>query len=367
MTATELLISSDSHAQIGHDAVKTHLASKFHGDYDAAVGAFQQRMAQGAGRVNSAWQSNRKAEEKLTAFRLRNMQRPGHSDGVARLVDMDTDGVQQEVVYSEVSAFRYIRDLQTGQAEATVAFNEALREFGAADPTRLIVSYQIPIHDIDAAVAEVRRVVDLGAKSLQLPVFPPEVGLADYYHERYDPLFATIQETGLPICCHIGLNTMLDDLMARDPTPGSAVMVPMTALTTGEALGMWIMGGVFERFPELKVVFVEPGLGWIAWWLFITDDMVTRQGYELPAITELPSFYFHRNVFVTFIEETDAITAPQVRNRIGIGNMMWSSDYPHPVTSWPNSRQVVADSLGVLSDAERELVVAGNARRVWDL
>ena len=157
---------------------------------------------------------------------------------------------------------------------------------------------------------EVQRVAGLGAKSLQLPVFPPEVGLPDYYHERYDPLFALIQETGLPICCHIGLNTMLDDLVARDPTPGSAVMVPMAALSTGEALGMWIMGGVFERFPELKVVFVEPGLGWIAWWLFITDDMVTRQGYELPAITELPSFYFHRNVFVTFIDETDAVTAP---------------------------------------------------------
>ena len=139
---------------------------------------------------------------------------------------------------------------------------------------------------------------------------------------------------------------MLDDLVARDPTPGSAVMVPMAALSTGEALGMWIMGGVFERFPGLKVVFVEPGLGWIAWWLFITDDMVTRQGYDLPAITELPSFYFHRNVFVTFIDETDAVTAPQLRNRIGIENMMWSSDYPHPVTSWPNSRRVVAETLG---------------------
>jgi predicted TIM-barrel fold metal-dependent hydrolase len=70
---------------------------------------------------------------------------------------------------------------------------------------------------------------------------------------------------------------------------------------------------------------------------------------------------------VTFIDETDAIAAPQLRNRIGIENMMWSSDYPHPVTSWPNSRQVVADTLGVLTDEERELVVAGNARRVWNL
>ena len=52
-------------------------------------------------------------------------------------------------------------------------------------------------------------------------MFPPEVGLPDYYHERYDPLFAAIQETGLPICCHIGLNTMLDDLAAAIPRRGA--------------------------------------------------------------------------------------------------------------------------------------------------
>jgi len=150
VTVTELLISSDSHAQVSHDAVKAHLATKFHDEYDSAVSAFQQRMARGAGRANQAWQSDRKQVEAASSFRLRNMTRPGHSDGVARLADMDTDGVQQEVIYSEVSAFRYIRDLKVGQAEATVAFNEALRDFGAADPSRLIVSYQIPIHDIDA-------------------------------------------------------------------------------------------------------------------------------------------------------------------------------------------------------------------------
>jgi len=367
VTATELLISSDSHAQVSHDAVKAHLATKFHGDYDAAVAGYAQRMAKGAAAANQAWQTARKQEESSDSFRLRNLGRPGHSDGVARLADMDVDGVQTEIIYSEVSAFRYIRDLEHGASEATVAFNDALREFGAADPTRLVVSYQIPIHDIDAAVREVQRVVGLGAKSLQLPVFPPEVGLPDYYHERYDPLFAVIQESGLPICCHIGLNTMLDDLTRRDPTPGKCVMIPMTAMSTGEALGMWIMGGVFERFPDLKVVFVEPGLGWIAWWLYITDDMATRQGYALPAITELPSFYFHRNVFVTFIDETDALVSDALRNRIGVENMMWSSDYPHPVSSWPNSRAVVAESLGGLSPAERELVVSANAKRVWNL
>ena len=166
------------------------------------------------------------------------------------------------------------------------------------------MSYQIPIHDIDLAVAEVERVATLGAKSLQLPVFPNQVGQLDYYDDRYKPLFATIEETGLPICCHIGLKTSLDDVARRDPTPNKGVMVPLTPLMTAEAFGMWIMGGVFEQFPGLKVVFVEPGLTWVAWWLDIVDDMAKRQGYEFPVITELPSTYFHRNIFLTFIDES---------------------------------------------------------------
>ena len=211
------------------------------------------------------------------------------------------------VTYCEVSAFRYLYLVRDGRQESTRAFNTALAEFASADPTRLIVSYQIPIHDIDDAIAEVQWAAASGCKSLQLPVFPTELGLADYWDARYEPLFAAIQETGLPICCHIGMNTMLDDLAQRDPTPQKGIFVPMVPLSAAESLGMWIMGGVFEKFPRLKVVFVEPGLGWVSWWLYVADDLTTRQGYEFPAITELPSHYFRRNVFLTFVDEPDVL------------------------------------------------------------
>ena len=172
-----------------------------------------------------------------------------------------------------------------------------------------------------------------GGKSLQLPVFPAELGLPDYWDARYDPLWATISETGLPVCCHIGLNTALENVALRDPTPQKGIMVPLVALTAAEAFGMFIMGGVFERFPKLKVVYVEPGLGWVSWWLYIVDDLQARQGYDFPAIPEKPSHYFKQNVYLTFIDEPDALQ--QGRDRLGIENIMWSSDYPHPVSSWP--------------------------------
>jgi predicted TIM-barrel fold metal-dependent hydrolase len=362
------LISSDSHAKISHDKVKAHLASKYHEAYDTAVAEYAASMARGAGAINQSWmKSDRRVEEKKDSFRLRNMERPGHSDGKARLEDMDTDGVAQEVIYCEVSGFRYLYQVKDASYEATMAFNDAMHEYGSADPNRLIVSYQIPIHDIDMAVREVKRVASLGGKSLQLPVFPPEVGLADYYHERYDPLWQIISETGLPICCHIGLNTQLSDLVHRDPTPGGTVYIPMVALSTAEALGMWIMTGILERYPKLNVVFVEPGLGWISWYLYIVDDMVTRQGYETPFIKELPSYYWHRNMFATFIDEPDALKSEEMRYRLGPESIMWSSDYPHPVTSWPNSRTLVNEQFKGLPDEEVEMMVYSNAKKVWNL
>jgi uncharacterized protein len=352
----ERLISADSHVRVTQEQIKAYLPSRLHEAYDEAVAAFAARMARGAGAAVAAGAVG----GKNAVFT-----RPGYGDGAARLADMDADGVDVEVVYSEVSAFRYIGNLKEGAAEATHAFNEVLRDYAGVDPRRLVISYQIPIHDIEAAVAEVRRVAALGAKSLQLPVFPNEFGLPEYPDERYAPLFRAIEDTGLPVCCHIGLNTNLDDLVRRDPTPQKGVMVPLAALSVAEAFGMWIMGGVFERHPGLRLVFVEPGLGWVAWWLSTVDDMVKRQGYDFPAINGLPSEYFHRHVSLTFIEETDAVQL--LRHRLGVENILWSTDYPHPVTSWPRSRQIVEEQMAGIPAHERELMVAGNAARVWNL
>jgi uncharacterized protein len=361
----ECLISADSHVAVTHEQVRAHLARAFHSDYDEAVAAFTQRMARGTAAANQAGKTMKRSDSNAHIGANAVFKRPGYRDPCERLTDMDLDGVEVEVLYSEVSAFRYIPDLKTGAGEATRAFNDALDEFASADRARLCVSYQIPIHDIDFAVAEVQRTAERGGKSLQLPVFPPEFGLPDYYDERYDRLFSTIEETGLPVCCHIGLNTSLDDLSRRDPTPQKGVMVAMTPLTTGEAFGMWILTGVLARHPRLKLVFVEPGLAWVAWWLHVVDDMVLRQGYEFPGLMELPSFYFHQNVHLTFIEEDFSLDL--LRDRIGVQNIMWSSDYPHPVTSWPRSRQVVETQFHSIPPDERELILSGNAKRVWNL
>ncbi len=279
---------------------------------------------------------------------------------------MDTDGVDVEVLYCEVSAYRYLYLLRNGAEEAMRAFNDTLYDFASADPRRLIVNYQVPIHDIDVAIGEVHRIAGLGGKSLQLPVFPAELGQPDYFDERYDRLFAAIIETGLPVTCHIGLNTALDALAGRDPTPRLALTLSCTPPTAAEALGVWLLTGIFVKYPDLRVVFVEPGLGWVAWYLSFVDDMVLRQGYEFPVLEgELPSFYYHRNMAMTFIDEPDSVRL--LRHVLGTENLMWSSDYPHPVSTWPKSLAVIDEQLGDLPESERDLMVFRNAERIWHI
>ena len=377
MTATAVkyrLISADDHVDLTHKSIKGNLAAKYHADYDDAINAFRASMKNMlSASANQLWRKQQgmtvdNDDNKLSPMLDRRHPasgRPGHRDAHERLKDMDTDGVQASVTYCEVSAFRYLYMLKNGSREATRAFNRTLTEWASPAPDRLLINYQIPIHDIDAAVDEVRKAADEGCKSLQLPVYPVEVGLPDYWDGRYDPLWAAIQETGLPICLHIGLNTQLDSLAQRDPTPQKGIMVPMVALSTAEAMGMWVLGGVLARFPDLKIVFVEPGVGWVAWWLSMVDDMAIRQGYEFPALSELPSYYFHRNVSLTFIDEPGVLQ--HARDQIGIENVMWSSDYPHPVSSWPHSQDGAFKMFSDVPERERELVLSGNAARVWNL
>jgi uncharacterized protein len=367
------LISADDHVDLSHEKIMSFLDPKLHGEYVDALKAFGAAMS--GTLSNDANQRWRKQEGLEGASETSMTNRPatsnaafgrtGYTKAAERLADMDTDGVAVSSTYCEVSAFRYLYMVKNGWREATRAFNTALADFASTDPARLIVSYQIPIHDIEGAVAEVKWAKTAGCKSLQLPVFPAELGLPDYWESRYDPLWREISDSGLPICFHIGLNTQLEDLARRDPTPQKGIFVPMVGLSTAEPLGMWVLTAVLERFPDLKLVFVEPGVGWVAWWLYIVDDLAARQGYEFPGLKKAPSEYFRQNISVTFIDEPDVIK--YAHDIIGVQNVLWSSDYPHPVTSWPRSQAIAEEVTQGVTDEERRLILSGNAERVWNL
>ena len=357
MAATmERIISSDSHVRITHEAVKAHMPRDLHAGYDAAVDKI------GGGGV-----AQRPGQNEIPDW-LEGVNhaigRPGNHDPVERLADMDLDGVDVEVLYCEFSAFRYLYLIGDRWPEATRAFNDTLLAFASTDPKRLVASYQIPLHDLDVAVTEVQRIAASGGKSLQLPVHPVDLGLPDYHDRVYDQLWAAIQDVDLPACFHIGLAPIK---VYEDPQPqfSHGVVQPLAAFWTSVQYGNFVLSGIFERFPRLRTVFVEPGVGWVPWWVFNADEMVQHRGYRFDAITELPSFYFHRNVSLTFIYEPFAVQ--RLRHDIGVENMLWSTDYPHPACSWPESRALIEEQFQGVPDDERRLILSGNAERVWKL
>jgi predicted TIM-barrel fold metal-dependent hydrolase len=353
MNANTKLISADSHVAISLDAVRERVPQALHGAFDEAIAA--------QARIDADLRGGKQLS--LESWDMEAMRDPGYRDPVARLAAMDRDGVHAEVLYSEVSAFRAYGLVPGDWKPTSRAFTDCLSDFAATDPDRLAVSYQVPIIDIPYAVAEVERLAALGARSVHLPNWPSELGLPDYHERVYDPLWGALQETGLSISHHLGNRASLYDVFRRDPTPQMAIFTSLPALALSEVVAWWILTGTLERFPELQIVFVEPGLYWIPGFLAQLDRKADGR-YDLPGLRLKPSEYFRRNMACTFMDDMVGLAA---RHLIGIENILWSTDFPHPATTWPHSRETVDRQFADVDPRERELICCGNAARIYAL
>lgn len=346
------LISADSHVAVSLDSIRQRLPRSMHEPFDEAIAE--------QARIDEEHRGGRTLS--LEDWDMEAMRDPGYRDPVARLAAMDRDGVDAEVLYSEVSAFRAYGLVRGDWRPISRAFTDHLTEFASHDPDRLAVSYQVPIIDIPYAVSEVQRLAGLGARSVHLPNFPSELGLPDYHDESYDPLWGVLQDTGISISHHLGTRPSLWEVFRRDPTPQAAIFTSLPAMGLSEVVAWWILTGTLERFPGLQIVFVEPSLFWIPGYIAQLDRMSER--YDLPGLRLRPSEYFHRNIACTFMDDEVGLT---LRHLVGIENILWSTDFPHPATTWPNSQEVVARQFADVPVSERDLICSGNSARIYKL
>jgi predicted TIM-barrel fold metal-dependent hydrolase len=352
---TTRLISVDSHVKVAPEQLRALMPSKYHDAWDGAVAAeHAQHVAEMGGADPSVMAAGFSHEAFTNA---------GYYDPTERLKAMDRDGVEAEILYSEVSAFRHYPLMKEGWKEASEAFNRYMLDFASVDPTRFVPAYQVPLIDIDFAVQQVQSLAAEGARAIHIPTFPAEVGLPEYHDSRYDQVWATIAESGMSISQHLGLVASLWDLFRRDPTPQKAIFTSQPAMRLAETIAFWILPGVLARFPDLKIVLVEPSLGWVPFYLDLLDSMAEGP-YDFPALDDKPSSYFHHQMYLTFVDDPRGL---EHRHALGVDRIMWSTDFPHPATSWPNSQHVVEKNFDGIPASERDLIVAGNAARVYGL
>jgi uncharacterized protein len=335
------ILSADSHMLVLDEHVLDHLSARHHEAYLDLKGPHRRPE------VSSSQPGDGPA---------------GEWDPKARLADMDLDGVDGEVLYTDTTgggAF-YKLDAEVGMA-AVQAFNSAALDFAAADPRRLVVVHLLPLHEIDAAVGELQRIVAEGAKAVQLPLYPTDAGLAPYYDDRYEPLWAAIAEAGVPVSLHVCPPAGRG--LGKDPTPARGIFQVMPPILMSQPMVELILTGVFERHPGLRIVMVEAGLSWIPYMLDRLDRVSVKGNWAdrgMPA--GKPSDYWYANMAATFEEDELGLS---LRERIGVENLLWATDYPHPDSTFPHSQEVLTREFAECTADERDAMTSGNAARLY--
>jgi uncharacterized protein len=360
------IISADSHVLEPHDLWTARLAGgpfadraptmvedDQHGHLFVIDGLrpFPIGLAGAAGKPSS--------ELRATGDRVEGL-RSGGWDPAVRLDDMDTDGVDAEVLYPSVGmTLAQSKDAEY-QVACIQAYNDWLVDYCAGGKGRLIGLALIPTVDVDAGVAEIERTGAAGLRGAMVPGLPPE---GHYAETRFDPLWAAFADHGWPVSFHI-----LTGATGGDPTLGSGIAM-MTVMSIvhqmQQTLSLLMFGGVFDRHPGLRVVSAEHDAGWVAHYAYRLDQMYERHHNWLGrrvTMERQPSEYLRENVWYTFQKDPVAV---ETRHRVGLGQLMWASDYPHSDSTWPHSRKVIERDFGGVPAGEVDALVRANAARLY--
>jgi uncharacterized protein len=290
-------------------------------------------------------------------FREASLHRPGGVDPVARLQDMDTDGIDVAVLYGTLALGLWsIRDLDL-QVACCRAFNDWLAEYCAADPVRLRAAVALPLGSIDAAVDEAERAVtDLGAVVLTIPGSVLGRNLDD---PTLFPLYETAERLDVPLGVHAGGTGLAIDRFVDQYALAHACAFPMDIMLGTTAL---LGGGVLERYPHLRVALLEAGCGWFPAFLERLDEHFEKRPGEMANLTRPPSsFVTEGRVVISCEPEEHGIR--YAAERLGAGAVIYASDYPHWDAEFPGSVAMIRDreDLDVLT---RRAILGDNAQRL---
>jgi predicted TIM-barrel fold metal-dependent hydrolase len=364
------MVSADSHVIEPGDAFVQRVGPKFRdrvprrearpdGDYIVTDGQAGPRLSGTEGAMGST----KLAGEPITAEKVYRSSDnlPGASDPVARLADQDLDHIRAEVVYPLMGLGALgIPDVELRCVTAR-AYNDWIAEFCSVAPNRLSGVGVLPlvVEDLELTIAEARRVRELGLGSALLPLATD----IPYYESVFDPLWLVLEEIGLPIAFHTGSRFSKRDLRPPGAEISGSVanMVGATLMKTGLAPTVYelIWGTVPARYPRLRFVMTEGGIGWIAYVLRFMDHWWQDHRLRLERrLEEPPSTYFHRQFWATFEDDRPGILTLPLLN---VDHLMWGSDYPHTEGTFPNSLNQVRKDLGDLPEDVRRKLVHDNA------
>jgi predicted TIM-barrel fold metal-dependent hydrolase len=292
-----------------------------------------------------------------------------------RIEDMDRDGMDKAVVFGG-------GPLQTGDLDLYMdsfdAFNRWQSDFCSDSKGRLYAAAFLPMVDVEHTIGMMHAARKRGDVAVNLPAFPQSIdkftkkdsvwqamtgdqgGERQYRDPEFDPLWAAAVELDMPLTFHLGARTsrFKDKInFLPDVVMGKPAML--------EVAGIMIYGGVFDRFPDLRIGLIEAGVGWIPWAANYMDRTWHMQRHWTECdIKYPPSYYFDANIYASFISDPIGV---ELRKHPGGKNIMWSSDYPHSETTFPHSHKVIEENFRGVPKEDVDWIVAGCAEKFYGL
>ena len=288
------------------------------------------------------------------------------ADPEERLRDMDRDGIDAEVIFPNKGLSMWATpDGAFAMAQCRVYNEWAWETFGRYNH-RMAPAAAIATADLEGSIAEVQRVARLGFRALTLPC-KPVWGAHDVDHPNYnlpvfDPLWAAIQDAGLPITFHV--STGRDPRAARGNGGAVVNYVSHAMAPSLEPVANLCASGVLSRFPGLRFATIEAGIGWVAWLLDGMDEAYKKHHFWVrPKLPKLPSEYYREHGFASFQEDAAGLALAEPMRLVD--NFMWGNDYPHHEGTWPHSAEAIERTMGHLLDASRAKILGLNAARLF--
>jgi len=295
----------------------------------------------------------------------------------ARMELLDEIGIWAQIVFPGVVGLggQNLGDLVTDVALRNACleiFNDANAETQAASGNRLLPMAILPAWDIDACVREVERAKGLGLRGVNLTSDPQDLGSPDLANRAWDPVWEACAGLEMPVHFHIGASLTTMNFFGNYPWESHdddtklAIGGALLFIGNARVVVNMICSGMFDRYPALKIVSVESGMGWVP---FILEALDYEMDENAPAAKAsmklLPSEYFKQNIYATTWFEHRNLAA--LIDAVGEDNVMFETDFPHPTCLYPAPLKTAEANLRDLSVDVQRKILGENAAQLYKL
>ncbi len=363
--ATYPVISADSHITEHPDTYRAHIDARYRDKAPRMVDGGEKGdlfVIDGMSRpiaMGLVAAAGKPPEEITTAgVRFDELHRGGW-DPTARLAEQDQDGVAAEIIYPTVGMLLCNHADFDYKKACFDAYNRWISEYCAHDEARLLGCGQTAMRTPEEGVADLHAIKALGLRGVMMPGDP---AIEDYDSEIYNPVWEAAIELGLPLSFHI--LTTRSDAPVRGPRINSFLSI---IRGNQDIMGTLIFGGVFERYPALRVVCVEADAGWVPHYMYRMDHAYKRhRNWLAPGVelSRLPSEYFSEHIYTTFQDDWVAF---RMANDMNWRRLMWANDFPHSDSTWPWSQAMLEEQTKHLSAEQTRAILCDNVADLYHI